>query len=495
MFTVSTIVPVLISFIDFSSLQCFVDDASESRAVVVTDQEEQGQEAVVQPTSSDTNPASPLLRSDDSTSEVDDSSQRLDESDNSTDQSVSSGDETKSDVEESSYMEDESQDDTVNITSDSVAAANESSLILSVGKPERVIDPTVYRSTVIIDSEESESGEEEDGASEGSHQESHLTHPDTDGSYVEVVDSSCREEEEEEEEVTGGEEDEERDGEEEEDEEKDGEEEEVTRGEEDEERDGEEEEVTRGEEDEERDGEEEEVTGREEDEERDGEEEEVTGGEEDEDISGGEEEEVTGGEEDEDISGGEEEEVTGGEDEEEKGGESPRSVYDQSLSSVETSSDNADLHLTKEGSCVSPDSGVSLQEGSEGLSKLPLEKSSVSQHSLADPSPQKEVEVLDTTSSDEGDSGSSPGADAIHEPGRDETDYVSSIPPCSSLSKPAKPSPTDASSKGHRREGLDKPEPQFKVGYQYRTLVQQLETMEVSGEEGEGGGGRVDEGE
>ena len=478
MFTVSTIVPVLISFIDFSSLQCFVDDASESRAVVVTDQEEQGQEAVVQPTSSDTNPASPLLRSDDSTSEVDDSSQRPDESDNSTDQSVSSGDETRSDVEESSYMEDESRDDTVNITSDSVAAANESSLILSVGKPERVIDPTVYRSTVIIDSEESESGEEEDGASEGSHQESHLTHPDTDGSYVEVVDSSCREEEEEEEEVTGGEEDEERDGEEEEDEEKDGEEEEVTRGEEDEERDGEEEEVTRGEEDEERDGEEEEVTGREEDEERDG-----------------EEEEVTGGEEDEDISGGEEEEVTGGEDEEEKGGESPRSVYDQSLSSVETSSDNADLHLTKEGSCVSPDSGVSLQEGSEGLSKLPLEKSSVSQHSLADPSPQKEVEVLDTTSSDEGDSGSSPGADAIHEPGRDETDYVSSIPPCSSLSKPAKPSPTDASSKGHRREGLDKPEPQFKVGYQYRTLVQQLETMEVSGEEGEGGGGRVDEGE
>ena len=462
MFTVSTIVPVLISFIDFSSLQCFVDDASESRAVVVTDQEEQGQEAVVQPTSSDTNPASPLLRSDDSTSEVDDSSQRPDESDNSTDQSVSSGDETRSDVEESSYMEDESRDDTVNITSDSVAAANESSLILSVGKPERVIDPTVYRSTVIIDSEESESGEEEDGASEGSHQESHLTHPDTDGSYVEVVDSSCREEEEEEEEVTGGEEDEERDGEEEEDEEKD----------------GEEEEVTRGEEDEERDGEEEEVTGREEDEERDG-----------------EEEEVTGGEEDEDISGGEEEEVTGGEDEEEKGGESPRSVYDQSLSSVETSSDNADLHLTKEGSCVSPDSGVSLQEGSEGLSKLPLEKSSVSQHSLADPSPQKEVEVLDTTSSDEGDSGSSPGADAIHEPGRDETDYVSSIPPCSSLSKPAKPSPTDASSKGHRREGLDKPEPQFKVGYQYRTLVQQLETMEVSGEEGEGGGGRVDEGE
>jgi len=424
-FTVFTIVPVLISFIDFSSLQCFVDDASESRAVVVTDQEEQGQEAVVQPTSSDTNPASPLLRSDDSTSEVDDSSQRPDESDNSTDQSVSSGDETKSDVEESSYMEDESRDDTVNITSDSMADANESSLILSVGKPERVIDPMVYRSTVIIDSDESESGEEEDGASEGSHQESHLTHPDTDGSYVEVVDSSCREEEEEEE-----------------------------------------------------------------DEERDG-----------------EEEEVTGGEEDEDVSGGEEEEVTGGEDEEEKGGESPRSVYDQSLSSVETSSDNADLHLTKEGSCVSPDSGVSLQEGSEGLSKLPLEKSSASQHSLADPSPQKEVEVLDTTSSDEGDSGSSPGADAIHEPGRDETDYVSSIPPCSSLSKPAKPSPTDASGKGHRREGLDKPEPQFKVGYQYRTLVQQLETMEVSGEEGEGsregkvsregegGGGRVDEGE
>ena len=251
------------------------------------------------------------------------------------------------------------------------------------------------------------------------------------------------------------------------------------------------------------------MTGGEEDEERDGEEEEVTGGEEDEERDG-EEEEVTGGEEDEERDG-EEEEVTGGEDEEEKGGESLRSVetvYDQSLSSVETSSDNADLHLTKEGGCVSPDSGVSLQEGSEGLSKLPLEKSSASQHSLADPSPQKEVEVLDTTGSDEGDSGSSPGADAMHEPGRDETDYhVSSIPPCSSLSKPAKPSPTDASGKGHRREGLDKPEPQFKVGYQYRTLVKQLETMEVSGEEGEvsregkvsreggGGGGRKDEGE
>ena len=281
--------------------------------------------------------------------------------------------------------------------------------------------------------EKEEEEEEEDGASP---QESHLTHPDTDCSYVEVVDSSCREEEEEEEE------------------------------------------------------------------------DEVSGGEKEED-------EVSGGEEEEDeVSGGEKEEETGEEeeDEEEKGGESPRSVetvYDQSLSSVETSSDNADLHLTTEGSCVSPDSGVSLQEGSEGLSKLPLEKSSVSQHSLGEPSPQKEVEVLDTTSSDEGDSGSSPGADTTHKPGRDETDYhVSSMSTCSSLSKPAKPSPTDASSKGHRREGLDKPEPQFKVGYQYRTLVKQLETMEVSGEEeggrrregevsGEEGGGRrrEDEGE
>ena len=279
--------------------------------------------------------------------------------------------------------------------------------------------------------EKEEEEEEEDGASP---QESHFTHPDTDCSYVEVVDSSCREEEEEEEE--------------------------------------------------------DEVSG--------GEKEEETGEEEEDEVSGGEEEEETGKEEEDEVSGGEKEEEMGEEeeDEEEKGGESPRSVetvYDQSLSSVETSSDNADLHLTKEGSCVSPDSGVSLQEGSEGLSKLPLEKSSTSQHSLGEPSPQKEVEVLDTTSSDEGDSESSPGADATHEPDRDETDYhVSSMPPCSSLSKPAKPSPTDASSKGHRREGLDKPEPQFKVGYQYRTLVKQLETMEVSGEEGggwEGGGG------
>ena len=453
---------------------------------MVTAQEEQGREAaVVQPTSSDTNPASPRLRSDDSTSEVNDSSQRPDDSDKSTDQSVSSGDETRSDIEESSYMEDESQDDVVNKTSDSMADTNESSLILSVGKPERVIDPTVYRSTVIIDSDESESGEEEEDG--GSPQESHFTHPDTDCSYVEVVDSSCREEEEEEEEdeVSAGEE----------------EEDEVS-GEEKEEDEEEDEEVSGGEKEEE----EEEEDGaspqeshfthpdtdcsyvevvdsscREEEEEEE-EEDEVSGGEKEEDeVSGGEKEEETGEEE---------------EDEEEKGGESPRSVetvYDQSLSSVETSSDSADLHLTKESSCVSPDSGISLQEGSEGLSKLPLEKSSASQHSLGEPSPQKEVEVLDTTSSDEGDSGSSPGADTTHEPGRDETDYhISSMSTCSGLSKPAKPSPTDASSKGHRREGLDKPEPQFKVGYQYRTLVKQLETMEVSGEEGggwEGGGG------
>ena len=497
----------------------FVDDASESCAVVVTGQEEQGREAAVQSTSSDTNPASPRLRSDDSTSEVNDSSQRPDDSDNSTDRSVSSGDETRSDIEESSYMEDESQDDVVNKTSDSMADANESSLILSVGKPERVIDPTVYRSTVIIDSDESESGEEEeDGASP---QESHFTHPDTDCSYVEVVDSSCREEEEEEEEdeVSAGEEEEDEvsGGEKEEDEEED---EEVSGGEkeeEEEEEDGaspQESHLTHPDTDcsyvevvdsscreEEEEEEEDEVSGGEKEEEEE-EEDEVSGGEkeeeeevEDEEVSGGEKEEEE--EEEDEVSGGEKEEETG-EDEGEKGGESPRSVetvYDQSLSSVETSSDNADLHLTTEGSCVSPDSGVSLQEGSEGLSKLPLEKSSVSQHSLGEPSPQKEVEVLDTTSSDEGDSGSSPGADTTHKPGRDETDYhVSSMSTCSSLSKPAKPSPTDASSKGHRREGLDKPEPQFKVGYQYRTLVKQLETMEVSGEEGEGrrgkGGGR-----
>ena len=423
---------------------------------MATDQGEQEREVVVQPTSSATNPASPPLRSDDSTDEVNDSvdSQGADESDNSTDRSVSSGDETGGDIEESSYMEDDNQDDSVNKTSDSMHAdANESSLILSVGRPERVMDPATYRSPVIIDSDESESesGEEVDGSSEGSPQESSLTHHNTDDSYVEVVDSSCREEEEEEE--TGCEEE---TGEEEEGEETGGEEEGEERG-------GEEEE------EEERGGEEEE-----EEEERGGEEE--------------EEEEERGGEEEEE----EEEEVASGEDEGEKGGDSPRSVetvYDQSLSSVETSTDNADLHLTKEGSCVSPDSGVSLQEGSEGLSKL-SEKSSVSWHSLTDPSPQKEIEVLDTNSSDDGDSGStciSPGADATHEPDMDETDYrVSSIPPRPGLSNQAKPSLADASSKGHRREGLDKPEPQFKVGYQYRTLVKQLEQMEVSRE----GGGR-----
>ena len=104
----------------------------------------------------------------------------------------------------------------------------------------------------------------------------------------------------------------------------------------------------------------------------------------------------------------------------------------------------------------------------------------MSRHSLTDPSPQKEIEVLDTTSSDDGDSGSaciSPGADAIHEPLMDETDYHRP-----GLSNQAKPSLADASSKGHRREGLDKPEPQFKVGFQYRTLVKQLEQMEVSRE-------------
>ena len=412
---------------------------------MATDQGEQEREVVVQPTSSATNPASPPLRSDDSTDEVNVSidSQGADESDNSTDRSVSSGDETGGDIEESSYMEDDNQDDSLNKTSDSMHAdANESSLILSVGRPERVMDPATYRSPVIIDSDESESGEEEDGTSEGSPQESSLIHPNTDDSYVEVVDSSCREEEEEEE--MGCEEE---TGEEEEGEETGGEEEE----------------------EEERGGEEEE-----EEEERGGEEE--------------EEEEETGGEEEE-----EEEEVACGEDEGEKGGDSPRSVetvYDQSLSSVETSTDNADLHLTKEGSCVSPDSGVSLQEGSEGLSKL-SEKRSVSRHSLTDPSPQKEIEVLDTNSSDDGDSGStciSPGADATHEPDMDETDYrVSSIPPRPGLSNQAKPSLADASSKGHRREGLDKPEPQFKVGYQYRTLVKQLEQMEVSREGGGGG--------
>ena len=314
---------------------------------MATDQGEQEREVVVQPTCSTTNPASPPLRSDDSTDEVNDSvdSQREDESGNSADRSVSSGGETGSEIEESSYMEDDNQDDSVNITSDSTADANESSLILSVGRPERVIDPAMYRSTVIIDSDESESEsgeEEEDGASEG-------THPDTDNSYVEVVDSSCREEEEEEE--AGYEEETEE------------EEEEAERGGEEEE-----EEETKGEEEEEE------------------EEEEETGVEE-------EEEEETGVEEEE------EKEVEGDEDD---GGESPRSVetvHDQSLSSVETSTDNADLHLTKEGSCVSPDSGVSLQEGSEGLSKLSLEKSSVSRHSLTDPSPQKEIEVLDTTSS------------------------------------------------------------------------------------------------
>ena len=415
---------------------------------MASDQGEQEREVVVQPTSSTTNSASPPLRSDDSTDEINDSvdSQRADESDNSADQSVSSGGETGSEIEESSYMEDDNQDDSVNITSDSMADANESSLILSVGRPERVMDPSMYRSTVIIDSDESESesGEEEDSASEG-------THPDTDNSYVEVVDSSCREEEEEEE--RGGEEEEE---------EETGCEEET--GEE------EEEEKTEGEEEEE-----EERGGEEEEEER-------GGGEEVEEERGGEEveEEETGVEEEE------EKEVEGDEDEE--GGESPRAVetvYDQSLSSVETSTDNADLHLTKEGSCVSPDSGVSLQEGSEGLSKLSLEKSSVSRHSLTDSSPQKEIEVLDTTSSSDGDSGStciSPGADASHEPDMDETDYHRP-----GLSNQAKPSLTDVSSKGHRREGMDKPEPQFKVGYQYRTLVKQLEQMEVSREGGGGG--------
>ena len=204
-----------------------------------------------------------------------------------------------------------------------------------------------------------------------------------------------------------------------------------------------------------------------------------------------EEEEERGGEEaEEEETGVEEEEEKEVEGDEDEGGESPKSVetvHDQSLSSVETSSDNADLHLTKEGSCVSPDSGVSLQEGSEGLSKLSLEKSSVSRHSLTDPSPQKEIEVLDTTSSSDGDSGSrciSPGTDASHEPDMDETDYHRP-----GLSNQAKPSLTDTSSKGHRREGMDKPEPQFKVGYQYRTLVKQLEQMEVS-MKGGGEGGR-----
>jgi len=100
------------------------------------------------------------------------------------------------------------------------------------------------------------------------------------------------------------------------------------------------------------------------------------------------------------------------------------------------------------------------------------------------------IKVLGTTNSDSGDSvteqsgtgAGSSGKDTTHITGSDETDYhIGSVYPGESrvldLTNPVKPSFPNTNT--HRAKPQDRPEPQFKVGYQYRTLVRQLEQMEV----------------